>query len=1232
MTILRTGLVNFIAILLIVQPMTVTLAAAAPGTGSDHPAHAVIDDRATQLQPRELTGALDVEAAALRARGQTQDMRGLAEDGTPMARPPLADLPVVDTALQARARTLDSGAMLRVIVHLGYLPHAQVFEAITSEHKAEIDALERDRKAILAASASKHDRRALTDAENYEAMLRRDEAEIEALSALAQRHEALSTLIKDKATAQLATLIDASQEPVLAQIAALGGVVEFTTIAGNTVIASVPAGAVEALGKIDGVLRIVEDSIMDAHLTTADNSTMVDPADTALLGLWDNGQDGGAYDPAIIDSGVDQSHPGMADNAARTNFCSWYLVAGSADPDFGDSFSCDDLQSHGTHVAGIVGSYGSSGFTNHLGMAFGVEKMVNLKAGWLNSSTGRASMYWSDKYNLVDRALYNVSQLMPGTFSDDVDGMNLSYGGSTTLDDTDGGRFWDSVISTYSDLPVTISAGNSGPSNPDFNDPAVSYNAIAVANYNDRGTTNRDDDIIASSSTVGPTASNRRKPDIAAPGTSISAPNAFWESQTDYVNKTGTSMAAPMVLGVIMDLADAGVFDELSVKALLINTAQKNLPGMNIESDFDGWDPALGWGAMNAYAAYFHRNDVFVDAVAPRNTAGDFQLYKGTMRDEGAAGEGRDRATMAWNRVATYDTAAAPSTYYSLVDLNLRLYNESNNVLIDSDLDGNDNVHQVRVGASAGDTDVVINAYAWSSTFSHGGATQSFALATEDGFTRVDLPSTFQGIAIWPSSVEPNEVFDITFWLRNDSEIASHNNEFDLSLPAGWTLVSGTDTQNVGSAAGGGGITSQVVYTLRAPNSEAGAQTVIVAHSHSSYNESYGPFNWNINLTVETDNTPPSPNPMSFSTLPFNASTSSIAMTASFASDTHGPVEYYLDFTGSPSSGTGGTDSGWQASRSYTDTGLLTNEQYCYRAWARDNAASPNLTTPSPVSCTYTSQAPPSGVVFGVVTSTSIEASATAAPDNVALDMSGLLIRNATAGTDSGWKQNNTPWNSAGLTPATAYTFNAQARNGDGDATANSASGVRYTLANPPAVNSLTTASSSEIEVKLHPNGNGSQAEYFIDNTTAGTNSGWINSTSWVSGGLPCNTSHNFQARARNGDGIETIIVGLGSQSTGACGADTDGDGVPDASDNCTLVANADQRDTNGDGFGNVCDPDLDNNGIVNTFDLNLLRSVFGTSGDLDADLDGNGIVNTFDLNILRSYFGSPPGPSGVAP
>ncbi|MEM6640551.1 MAG: choice-of-anchor B family protein [Pseudomonadota bacterium] len=95
---------------------------------------------------------------------------------------------------------------------------------------------------------------------------------------------------------------------------------------------------------------------------------------------------------------------------------------------------------------------------------------------------------------------------------------------------------------------------------------------------------------------------------------------------------------------------------------------------------------------------------------------------------------------------------------------------------------------------------------------------------------------------------------------------------------------------------------------------------------------------------------------------------------------------------------------------------------------------------------------------------------------------------------------------------------------------------------------------------------------------------------------------------------------------------DTDGDGVPDELDNCIEIANPDQRDTHGDGYGNVCDPDLDNNGVVNVVDLGLLRqSFFQTGSGQDADLNGDDVVNFVDLGIMRQFFFGPPGPSGIA-
>jgi len=91
---------------------------------------------------------------------------------------------------------------------------------------------------------------------------------------------------------------------------------------------------------------------------------------------------------------------------------------------------------------------------------------------------------------------------------------------------------------------------------------------------------------------------------------------------------------------------------------------------------------------------------------------------------------------------------------------------------------------------------------------------------------------------------------------------------------------------------------------------------------------------------------------------------------------------------------------------------------------------------------------------------------------------------------------------------------------------------------------------------------------------------------------------------------------------------DTDRDGVLDAYDNCVNAFNPDQRDTNGDGFGNMCDFDLNNDGITNTMDLFLLRRAYLTS-NADANFDGRGLVSDRDLFLFQKGFLKPPGPSG---
>jgi len=120
-------------------------------------------------------------------------------------------------------------------------------------------------------------------------------------------------------------------------------------------------------------------------------------------------------------------------------------------------------------------------------------------------------------------------------------------------------------------------------------------------------------------------------------------------------------------------------------------------------------------------------------------------------------------------------------------------------------------------------------------------------------------------------------------------------------------------------------------------------------------------------------------------------------------------------------------------------------------------------------------------------------------------------------------------------------------------------------------------------------------------------------------------------------DGIDDSNVATVTITVGA--ADSDEDGIDDNLDNCITVSNGPdtpgitpdqiQRDTDGDGIGNICDADFNNDAIVGPADLSLFKAAYGStnSADEDQDLDGDGIVGPADLSLFKSYYGKPPGP-----
>ncbi len=225
---------------------------------------------------------------------------------------------------------------------------------------------------------------------------------------------------------------------------------------------------------------------------------------------------------------------------------------------------------------------------------------------------------------------------------------------------------------------------------------------------------------------------------------------------------------------------------------------------------------------------------------------------------------------------------------------------------------------------------------------------------------------------------------------------------------------------------------------------------------------------WDALLAVPSDDvTPPTPDPMTFATPPTAVSTSQITMTATTASDVDSPpVEYMFDFV---SGGSGGTDSSFQPSTTYDDTGLAVNTSYTYRVKARDDALVPNETAFSSEASAATLAIVPSAPTVANPTSNSIDVNPNLNGNPSYTELA--LQCTSTDPFDAAWDgmyidaggnpsaaavwQDDATWGAAtaqGLQPETDYTFAVKARNLDLIETALGPGGTSTTAPAPCAM------------------------------------------------------------------------------------------------------------------------------------------------------------------------------------
>jgi subtilisin family serine protease len=245
--------------------------------------------------------------------------------------------------------------------------------------------------------------------------------------------------------------------------------------------------------------------------------------------LWDAGYDGTGVTIAVVDTGISEEHPDLANGK---------VVAAAS---FGPTDYNGDLNGHGTHVASIAAGTGALSGGTYAGVAPGAS-LINAKVlddqGFGEESDVIAGTEWA-----IERGADIVNMSLGGWPADTVSPLEQAV----------------NILSAETDVLFVVAAGNGGPDPGTVTSPGSAEAALTVGAVDKQ-------DTLAGFSSAGPlTRDGALKPDVTAPGVDIAAaaaPGSALEQNGEpaaegYVYNQGTSMAAPHAAGAAALLAQA---------------------------------------------------------------------------------------------------------------------------------------------------------------------------------------------------------------------------------------------------------------------------------------------------------------------------------------------------------------------------------------------------------------------------------------------------------------------------------------------------------------------------------------------------------------------------------------------------------------------------------------------------------------------------------------------------
>ncbi len=396
---------------------------------------------------------------------------------------------------------------------------------------------------------------------------------------------------------------------------------------------------VEVLAQLDDVVMV--ERYGEIHLYGDIQTPAVKARNSSLYpGAWDLGVTGDGAVIAMVDTGVDNEHPGLNEKfvAGYDAVCFVHtdptcILAGGRVED--GSYDPDDGNQHGTACMGMAAATGvdANGEQTDFYGAAPDAALVDVRIG-TDAGAGPFENYllsqefYESAMNGLQWIIDHKDDAWAGAEESEygIDIISLSWGiTSHEAGGSDGSDMHSRILdeAMIAGVVVSVAAGNDGPDNDGLSGMGSSDLSVTVGATDDQNTIDREDDTIAGYSSRGPRRDNadgnplnELKPEVTAPGTNIiqaegcvssGGCNNFLggdASDNGYTGRgSGTSYATPAVSGVMAMMIEANPdLTPAEIKEILKLTAERR--GEPSAPDVDPfWNRDFGFGMVDAYAA-----------------------------------------------------------------------------------------------------------------------------------------------------------------------------------------------------------------------------------------------------------------------------------------------------------------------------------------------------------------------------------------------------------------------------------------------------------------------------------------------------------------------------------------------------------------------------------------------------------------------------------------------------